>query len=404
MSTTSISKIDFYRLLIVLLLVFAVGTYIGVLFYLSISQITLASLLIYNVFCKKTTLIDSTRSKKVLFFYYLYVAVLGIFNSFYDDIGFTILLSSIIPSLILYYYFNNYINSRNIFETFIYVLLILATIDALITVVQGLGLPLGVYLKSITRVGADYENANDLYVYTVDNSGFFNSIVANGVFLGTYGILFLYPALFSRIKFRKLISFSLFILFVLALFFNQQRASFYIFLIIGSIYYIYYLYRNRLGLTLFLLLIIPVSLLVSVSYMPDLGRLSDVSDVGRSDLLENFKKFIFNDLNLFLGNRTAFVREYNTTPHNMICELLLFGGLGGLILYFVFLYRNLKVFLKNTNNLKLTYLSVPFWANIAITAVHSSGIHTGFIICIASYSLMLLSYRFISNENNSIYR
>ena len=213
-----------------------------------------------------------------------------------------------------------------------------------------------------------------------------------------------------------LVSSFLWLLFLVALFYNQQRMAFYVYLLFSVLIPIL-LSRSKIKVFIF-----AIGLVLAVIMLSDrislnqeaLGRLSSVMSQDVSDRHERhnlyYQEYMPN--HFITGDRHEWVATYGYTPHNIIIETLLLGGIGGLILFMVFVVsfgKSVKKAVTKKNKEALLY-SLPVIAVVFVSWEHSSGFHTGMTLgayCLALYELTMAetkqkTVRSIKiNKNNS---
>lgn len=342
------------------------------------------------------------KSFKFLIYYYIYVAFLGMFNDLYiDETGNTLVFARFLPLVIIFVFFTSSLKEHKSQVLFIYMLLFVTVLDAIATILQGTGNVLGWMIKSYfsnSELSELVIDVDDSIGYSI-SSGIMTTVVGNGFFLSSFGLFFWVPYMENKTKISLMISLSLWFLFLVALFYNQQRMAFYSYLLLSASVPLI-LSRSKLK---FLIISILIIVIVSVFYnniVPNqdaLGRLSQVTneDIDKRHLLHNTYYQEFMPYHLITGDRHEFIETHIGTPHNIIIETLLLGGIGGLILFVMFVitfFYRIKGILNNKNSKNLIY-ALPIIAILMVSWEHSSGFHTG--LTLGVYSLAIFELKML---------
>ncbi len=320
---------------------------------------------------------------KYLVFYYIFVAFLGLFNGLYSD-DINLFLTRFLPSIVVFCFLITYVENKKTISVLVYLLLAVMCLDAVATVLQGIGNPLGWVLSSIFSNSELYETASDLEssIGKSVTCGIMGTVVGNGYFLAVCGSLFWVPYKENKTWLSFLYSLFCCVLCLAALFYNQQRLAFYVYVLVVFMTLFYLTPGKRryvfvpVGL-LVLLIIFNSGLFNSM----DLGRLSSVSDsdiTSRHGTHRNYYTEFF-PYHFLTGDRHEFVLQYKQTPHSMIIETLLLGGIIGLLLFMMFVItfviQVLDDFLRKHK--ESVMYAVPPLVLLLISLEHSSGFHTG---------------------------
>ena len=331
-----------------------------------------------------------------------FVSFLGLINGFYLSEGLTILVGRFIPTIVLILFLCRYIEDEASLDRFLWLLLGLVLFDAAVTILQGVGNSWGMAISRLFRTNESIEKQIDL-MNEVDGavigntiaSGCFDSVVANGYFLCSFGFLFLLPLCKGKNILRVLLSVVSFAAIAVGLFYNQQRSAFFFFLIVSFAVLIFKLLKEKRIASLFAVgfgLVALILLLPKVTSIPldELGRLGDLQDDFRSTTRSAFWKEFFFD-NLLLGNREKFIQIYGMTPHSLFIETFLLGGIIGMFLIAAFLICFFRDFLYALKD----HRSIRFLSGVIVVMIllnsweHSSGVHTGFTLFAYPYAIYL---------------
>ena len=383
--------VPYVFLLIFISMEFCGGLYVS---FLSFRHVAVICMLLYVIRHFKSLIVvmkrESLFSFYILFFYYLYVSLLGVFNGlYYDNFGVTLILARFLPFVICFLFmaivFAHKRDSIDICTNILYFVLIL---DSIITIMQGLNIDIGWQIRSLLssdNTAWELMEDRDDSVGCSIVSGLFVYSVENGYFLASYGC----TVFFFLHKQRK--SYFLFIVGALltffALFFTQQRMAMYVYI---ASCIILSLYLDRKLSILFLSLCFVVNF-VGDDIAFDVGRLENYYDNNRIMMLGNF--FSFFPEHLFLGDRTTYVATYGITPHSFFLESFLLGGVFGMLMMIVFfVYIVCLTFVKGRSGISTFVIyAVSVISFIMVSMTHSSGFHTGFTIIIPLYVFMLLT-------------
>ncbi len=338
---------------------------------------------------------------KYLVIYYVIVSILGLFNGFYLDMGATFVFSRFLPTIVLFCFATSCcIDDEKSFSWLVYFLLLIMSVDAFATILQGRGSSIGWALHAQTNgadlVEASFEKYGD-YENSIGHSyasGLMGTVVVNGFLLTALGSLFWYPYYKRRNLFSFFISLFLFLLCLTALFYNQQRLAFFVYLFVTAIV-VFFLIRPwplRIGFV-FLFVMVGIFLLGHGHLLDsmDLGRLARVtdSDVFNRHAAHRMYYSEFFPYHYLTGDRHEFFVRYDTTPHNIVIETLLLGGVIGLASFFWFVASLIVGVIRDVKagRGECILFAAPIMAILLISLEHSSGFHTGLTICASVMAL-----------------
>ena len=102
------------------------------------------------------------------------------------------------------------------------------------------------------------------------------------------------------------------------------------------------------------------------------------------------------------GDRHEYVLRYSSTPHNILIETLLLGGVIGLAIFLVFITSLIVSFIRDikAGREECILFAAPILSVLLISLEHSSGFHTGLTICASLMALYEVA-RARSGKNNS---
>lgn len=342
---------------------------------------------------------------KFLVIYYVIVSVLGLFNGFYLDMGATFVFSRFLPTIVLFCFATSCcINDEKSFSWLVYFLLLIMSVDAFATILQGRGSPIGWALHAQTNgadiVDASFEKYGD-YENSIGHSyasGLMGTVVVNGFFLTALGSLFWYPYYKRRSLFSFFISLLLFLLCLTALFYNQQRLAFFVYLFITAIVAFFLIRSKSLRIGYVFLIVMAGLFFLGHTHLFDslnIGRLALVtdSDVFNRHTVHRTYYSEFFPYHYLTGDRHEFFVRYATTPHNIVIETLLLGGVIGLGFFFMFVASLLVSLVQDlkAGRVESVLFAAPIMAILLISLEHSSGFHTGLTICASLMALYEVS-------------
>ena len=374
--------------------------------FLSIRHVSLFIVPIVLLYYRFKILWKESRLFMLLLSYYVFVSILGLFNGLYEDVGVTLVLGRFLPSIIIFYYIISAVRDNTTFHYTICGLIGIAVIDAFVTILQGLGNPIG-WAIGLFFMNPDSTDVVDTEMLSLGKSityGMIGTVVANGFYLASYGLLFCYPLIHKRNLKGIIMSSVLCVIFFLALYYNQQRAAFYVYSLL-SVFIIFYLVINsKKSLVLILAVVILFVFLLFISNglfdNVEFGRLENVGSDAFDSRHERHQWFYSSFLpdHLLFGDRTEYVNRYGQTPHNMLIETFLLGGLFGVVifLYFVFSYLLYEYRLFVNRRYNQLMMSLPIVAVFFISWEHSNGIHTGLSQSIFLFAIFEVFLKFNS--------
>lgn len=380
------------------------------IFQISVRNIVLILITFYlfvNPYKQKREIL----SVKILIAYYLFVAFLGLLNDFYSTNGLQIIITRFGATIVIFFFLMSFIKTKQELETSVYVFLIILIINSVATILQGTDSPLGWLIASTFKSPEGYEEmltAMESDATSIGHSvasGFSETVVGNGYLLGSIGLLLLLPVFWKQNIYNVVFAIFCTTIFVVALFYCQQRAAFYVFIVALITIFISHLLLKRKYISFIIILV--VSLIgLSILFNNDTSIMND--DMGRlskwdSEVREYNQTIYWRDFfydNLWLGNRTKFVQLYGTTPHSLPIETLLFGGIIGLFIMSAFVFSLFGSILKHAynRNVEIFLMGGPIISMFLISFTHSSGFHSGHTLCAYILALYYLSIQFFESK------
>ncbi len=385
--------------------IFILTEFLGIVFIggISVRNIVLVLLTIYLCLNHSSIRADF-KSAKYLIVYYAFVAFLGMFNGLYENEGLTLIIGRFLPTIILILFLMNYIKTEKELKSTVYVLLLIFSLDAIATILQGINNPLGWRIAAFFQTAESLEDSQNLIdAHNLDStvglsiaSGFCGSVVYNGYVLGSIALLVFLPVYWKFNAKSVVLSTATFLLFSMALFYNQQRMAFYVFHAAVATIIISYAYLRKNYILLLFVLLVGVFLFFNIDFSnwndEELGRLASFDDEIRTKGRQIFWENFFPD-NFLMGNRTKFVKLYGSTPHFLPIETLLLGGIIGLVVFTIFILSLSKTIFQTIikRNVEGFLLSTPVISLLLISFRHSSGYHTGLTLGAYSLAFFLIS-------------
>lgn len=323
------------------------------------------------------------RSFKYLIFYFAFIAILGFFNGLYIDSGTTLVFARFLPTIVLFCLTLHIIQDDSSMSHVIFFLLVLMAFDAVVTILQGIGNPIGWACYSFFQnpeLESEYGDIDSSIGYSIA-SGINGSVVGNGFFLTVLGLYFWYPYYKKQTIISFFFSLVLSLLCIIALFYNQQRLSFYVYIFFVIFTLFYFLPYNGKVLPVLSLVIFSVLFVVwGLDFISslDAGRLANVTNDDITERHIAHQRFYhdFLPVHFLTGDRHEFINMYGQTPHNFIIETLLLGGIGGFLIFFLFILSFCKRCLKSYKRSSMLF-ALQSIAILLISWEHSTGFHTG---------------------------
>ncbi len=222
-------------------------------------------------------------------------------------------------------------------------LLIIAVLDAVVTIGQFFNLPFAKYITDTLGVTNTLEYEWQSYEHFGGAlmgrtaSGLIGSVL-NGYFLSAATLL----ALYNKKGSSSIANWLLCIFLFLAVFFTQERTGFYA-ASIGIIFYaLYCLKKNPISIVFLLVLVIPLlyysrSFFELINYEDTRYGILGTDLGGRSELSASSLNYLLKNP---LGGAMEYIGEGNREPHNFIANALLYGGIfGGIVITIYIFYQ-----------------------------------------------------------------
>jgi len=271
--------------------------------------------------------------------------------------------------------------------------------NSVITVLQASGNSLawaiGERLSPIEEV-EDQANNYDTIVGISIISGIFGDVVRNAYYLTSLVPLTIF--LFKHNKFLvRFFAIIIYIIGLLAIFFTQQRAAFYIFVFVLMLYLLATSVKKPIYWALSILV-----LFFSWSYIEsffsdfDFGRLLNTDNSDRIYIWKVAYDFVPD--HIFWGGPVEFQRKAGLSAHNLFFDSIIFSGIGGFITLMIFTIKiglmcakTTVEYIKNRCSLMTFSLAMSMTACTLYGFTHNTSVLTGEVIVFILLSLLLKS-------------
>lgn len=317
-----------------------------------------------------------------------------------------IILARYVVSFIAAYSFSLFARNLRLVDIIVFILVGIGIVNGLVSVAQFLGIPEGMQIT-------EFLNPSELSMQKFDSAavkglglgagtfGLFSSVVKNGYLASVFALLS--PILIvnaSRVV-AKISAFIVVVFLCFVVFSTQQRSP----IIITVLFFFLYILKIRRSYVLWLLGVFSVPVVwyligrFSLS-SENLGRIADISDNNRFALYVAGLQFIKH--NFFFGGREAFAEQASvigvdaTSPHNLIINAFVYGGVLGAICIFALYFRML---LTCCRNMAFSILGKCGWRRLLLGAAlsgyslnsltHNASIVTGEAIIWVLYVLLI---------------
>ena len=294
-------------------------------------------------------------------------------------------------------------------EYLLFSLLILGLFDAIITIGQVLRIPFAMIIPVLLNLDVYdqfYDLADSYYnLMQLAIPGIFRSAVDNGHFLSVVTIASLF--LFDKNKIVAIVCSSVMLI---GSFMAQERAGFYLAVLLSAFILFHYLNTNKKGSKLLYLLF---AVAISFFIIPNLVDLLNESEsrfsvlgydlTGRQSIWSNTWNF-YQD-NFVFGGFFKCIQETQKYPHNIILSAMLSGGIiGGLVLLYLMLLQLLKVktYLYNfkQQRFQTLILSMCFISTVGDSFFHNISLVNADVICLVTWTAFIYSYEMEKTLHN----
>lgn len=288
----------------------------------------------------------------------------------------------------------------------IHTIVAIGVIDAVVTILQSFGNPiaLGVgLLFAPEEIENLMEKADQSEVLTVSISGIVGQVY-NGYLLMTSSILsFLYIK-----KYKVLLKYIPFAICFIACFLCQQRFPFYVTILFVAFFLLQSFKQYSIGKKILFLIIVTFALCLIVPKFVEFSNYHDLrysaigSDgTGRVEIYQFALNYITQ--NFFTANIFEFRELCGFSPHNILFNGLIYGGIIGFCFLLVTFCVQLKKALGNVfasfnkNSYFIFFSSCAFLAFTANSLTHNASIITGDLLIWVLWGIIYAAPRAIKN-------
>ena len=294
-------------------------------------------------------------------------------------------------------------NKTKIFEQIINLLVCVVVFNMVITILQffnnEIGWSIWTMLNPDTNeiIEESMLKANQVDIQILGFNfcpGLFQSVVSNGYFMASFGLLPLVLSAKKSLLIKKMLMYCIYTMTLSTLLIIQQRAAFYIFLILSIIIIIRTIKFHKFYVVLIFCCAIALLYVGEITF--DLGRVNEISmkeDV-RYELFSEAVDYI--STNLMFGGRADFLAQTGKNAHNFILNSLVYSGLIGTIILIVIAGKMLVQSAKNIvyyDSLKPypLFFGCALISYISISLFHNESLVTGTPVLFILYGLLVVS-------------
>ena len=325
------------------------------------------------------------------------------------------LLANYFPSIVLIFatlrYANNEIKMKNILAF----LLIVITIDSIVTIMQSYGSLLGMQLAQFFNNTAESRANVDEIIGSSDKmidktgygfaSGFFNYAFINSLYISSSGLFALYFLREEKKGVFRVIYWIILLLTIYACFLTQERISIVTMLIASLILIIYHGVSSKSGKMFFVLGIVALMIfgqgLVNTF---NFGRAFQISlqEDSRSYLWAVAIDYISD--NFLLGGPIGYYNIAEMAPHNFFLNaLILSGAIGGSLIIGLFIWQlfcAIKNIINKNNNFCLVVVSLSVLLAFAYSLFHNAGLYGGDSMTILLVTMMIQQKKIMNTRDS----
>lgn len=224
--------------------------------------------------------------------------------------------------------------------------------------------------------------------------GLFQSAVTNGYFMASFGLLPLVLASQKGFPIKRIVMYCTYLMSLITLLIIQQRAAFYIFLVL-SVITIFVTRKSQKGFV-FILFFAAIILSIAGDITFDLGRINETSlkEDSRYDLFSQAVDYISK--NLMFGGRADFLTQTGKSAHNFILNSLVYSGLFGTIMLILIagkmVLQSVRVILSDSLSRSYSlFFACALISYISISLFHNESLATGTPVLFILYGLLVVS-------------
>lgn len=361
----------------------------------------------------------------VYLFFIVFAAIALWSNGEYSEFDFNKwILANYLNCFVTYFAIDYFISSRKELRAMWIFLILIGSVNAIITILQFMGNPIGkgiaMAFTTVSAVKADILDEHGVNVNLLLGDGLpiglFGHVFTNGTMLSVLGILLMGKNNINK-KLINLAWVGLLLINVYASFATQERVAF--FLLVLLIIYLVFSgsFSRKIKVTsACIILIAVIFILPQLLLSESLGRLTSVSfeEDSRGDIWSYAFDFLKD--NLMFGGPIAYSKKTEIAPHNFFLFVFIYYGLiAGIIISYMYIlmtWQSIRTLLGKKNILTRTFAAACCIYS-AICLFHNASIATGDAIIFILYALMQKSItmeessdilKLSGNENTMLYR
>lgn len=359
----------------------------------------------------------NTISKKFVYLFVLFVVMASlalVINGDYQYMNFTkLIIANYLNCIVTFFAIDYFLKGEKELKVVLIFLSVIIGTDAIVTIMQHVGNPIGQAIAFLMTTSADYKStiieSNETSYATMFGLslpiGIFGYVHTNATCLATFGIVPLCLFIDERKLLYKLLYATFFAISLYACFCTQERAAFGL-LIIASLAIIYYsgIKKGPILIILGGLFLLIIFLLPSLLTDGSLGRITDF------DSGEDTRRSIWSDAMAFIpehilwGGPREFAKMNEIGGHNFFLNgLVNFGLIGSSVAFYLYLsmiYQSLTCCLRKLN----ITIQALVWAVLVYSIIglfHNASILSGDILVFLLYPLMLKSLKMFCNRRKT---
>ena len=282
---------------------------------------------------------------------------------------------------------------------------LLILFDSLITILQFnsnlVGWRIGTFFRGIDQ-WSDIAGTQGVDVGVSILPGIFGHPVANAFFLAVTTPLLLSMLANNRSFLGIAYYLGVISLSVIACYYIQQRAAFFLLILILLFHFIKFIFTNKSPLLIPLTIIVVALVLFSFMDLSSFnwGRLTDSTNSDRQSLW-NMAFVVINDY-MILGNPNVYNSQSELSAHNVLLDSFVASGIIGFILMSILFFKTLFVSAVYSFINKCSVYSRVFAYSVFISMVmglfHNTSYYTGEVIIFICLALLLKAEKFDHQE------
>ena len=306
-------------------------------------------------------------------------------------------LSHYLVCVVAYFAVDRCVKNESHIDSFVAIISIIVVFDVIVTLLQYQNNPVG---WGIGIVFSEESQIEEFTTYLADHQSFegvskipgiFGHPVNNGFFLAVATPMLLTGIGKNKSKIKSLFYVLSIVMTLVALTLLQQRAAFFLILLVLAYHIIRAFVKNPSRLFLPVTVILILALIVLPAYLGDFdwGRLSSTDNSSRTDVWKIAYTFIIN--NPLFGDLLGYNKVALYSAHNVFIDSLINSGIIGfiplLILYLRTVIDSLRIMLRTHYNYCRVF-SYSVMICMAMGMFHNTSYMTGDVIIFFSLALM----------------